>query len=198
MKRIVVIFICLISFNFANAQLYPKNNIYLNIAFNFGNYNGYDLSLNYVQNENISYQIGHNRHFRKPISQPENYSTGLVNLLFFDLGGAHDQIVNYQFCIGKIIKLKNNGKIRANLSVGLAYTIIAEPVNWQSIDDGIIGPNYTWDYKEDYTASIIINPKIEFLIGDYKGMTISPMLILNKERIFIGIGFGAMIGVFNL
>ena len=194
MKGIISIFISLISFNIANAQFFEDNKFYSTIEMNLGNYIGFDLNLNLVQNETFSYKIGYNRHFQKPRSQPENFSPGFIGLFFLGLGSPYDQIENYQIGIGKIYQLNKSGTIRANISIGLGYSTIKETVNWVPNDDGIIGTNYSWDYNENYTVSLIINSKIEFLIKNWAGLTVSPMLLVNTERIYFGIGLGTMIG----
>lgn len=43
-------------------------------------------------------------------------------------------------------------------------------------------------------AQTIVNPKIEFPFNRFYGLTISPMLQVNKDRIYVGIGIGQMIG----
>jgi hypothetical protein len=42
--------------------------------------------------------------------------------------------------------------------------------------------------------SLIINPKIEFPLTNFIGLSVSPMIQLNKDRTYYGIGFGTMLG----
>ena len=63
------------------------------------------------------------------------------------------------------------------------------------IDDAFLTENYTWNYKTHNTLSLIINPKIEFPFTRFYGLTISPMLQINKDRTYVGIGIGQMIGL---
>ena len=195
MKRIITILIFSISINIAYAQFDENNAIYSTTEMNLGNYIGIDINLNYVYKEKYSFKIGYTGNIRKPKSQPENYASGLTGLFSFGLANPYDQFENYQIVFGKIYNLNKRGTIRANLSLGLGYTTLREPENWELINDGFLTENYTWNYKKHNTVSIIINPKIEFPFTRFYGLTISPMLQINKYRTYFGIGIGQMIGL---
>ncbi len=198
MKRIITILIFSISINIANAQFDENNAIYSTGELNLGNYIGVDIGLNYVYKEKYSFKVGYTGNIRKPKSQPEDYTDGLFRLFSFGLADPNDQFKNYQIGLGKIYKLNKRGTIRVNLTLGLGYTTIREPENWQMINNVFIvfiDENYTWDYKEYNTVSLIINPKIEFPVTRFYGLTISPMLQINKDRTYFGIGIGQMIGL---
>lgn len=97
----------------------------------------------------------------------------------------------------KIYNLNKNGTIRANISVGVGYTILKEPENWQFIESDSwinLSENYTYSYRTYDTMSLIINPKIEFPLTNFIGLSVSPMIKLNKDRTYYGIGFGTMLG----
>uniref|UniRef100_UPI004047C471 hypothetical protein n=1 Tax=Flavobacterium sp. TaxID=239 RepID=UPI004047C471 len=132
---------------------------------------------------------------RKPKSQPEDYSSGLTGVLLFGAANPYDQLENYQIGVGKIYKLNPRGTIRANISLGLGYTIIKEPENWIRINNGFLAENYTWNYNRYSTFSVILNPKIEFPFSRFYGLTLSPLVQINKDRTYIGIGVGQMIGL---
>ena len=179
----------------ANAQFDENNAIYSSGELNLGNYIGVDINLNYVYKEQYSFKIGYTGNIRTPKSKPENYTSGLSGLLLFGLTNPYDQFENYQIGFGKIYNLNITGTIRANLSLGLGYTTIREPENWQMIDNAFLSENYTWNYRKHNTVSLIINPKIEFPFTRFYGLTISPMLQINKDRTYFGIGIGQMIGL---
>ena len=195
MKQIITILIFSISISLSYAQFDENNAIYTTGELNLGNYVGIDISLNYVYKEQYSFKIGYTGNIRKPKSQPENYASGFTGLLSFGLANPYDQFENYQLAVGKIYNLNKSGTIRANLSLGLGYTTIREPQNWELINDAFLIENYNWNYKKYNTMSIIINPKIEFPFTKFYGLTISPMLQINKDRTYIGIGIGQMIGL---
>jgi len=195
MKRIITIFAFLISINIANAQFAENNAIYSTGELNIGNYIGVDINLNYVYKEKYSFKVGYTVNVRKPKLQPENYTSGLTGIFLLGLANPYDQFENYQIGFGKIYNLNKGGTIRVNFSLGLGYTTIREPENWQMINASFLTENYTWNYKTYNTLSIIINPKIEFPFTRLYGLTISPMLQMNKDRTYFGIGIGKMIGL---
>lgn len=195
MKHIITILILSMSFHLSYAQFDENNAIYTTSELNLGNYIGIDVNLNYVYKEKYTFKIGYTGNIRKPISQPENYSSGLTGFFAFGLANPYDQFVNYQAAMGKLYNLNKSGTIRANLSLGIGYATIREPENWELINDPALAENYSWNYKKHNTISIIINPKIEFPFSRFYGLTLSPMLQINKDRTYFGIGIGQMNGI---
>ena len=99
--------------------------------------------------------------------------------------------------MGKIYNLNQKGTIRANVALGVGYTVIDEPENWQYIPNNAtinLDENYTYDYYKYNTISLIISPKIEFPISKYFGFSVSPMAQINKDRSYCGVGLGIMLG----
>lgn len=195
-KRIIIILLVLFSFGKANAQMDENLAIYPTIELNLGNYTGFDLNLNVVYEEKYSFKIGYTANRRTPISQPEDFSSGLLGLIPIAKGEVkpYDHFKNYQIGFGKIFILNERGTIRANISIGLGYTIIKEPEKWRK-NFTVFAPTYNWSYKTINTLSLIINPKIEFPFTRFYGFSVSPMLQINKERTYFGIGIGQMIGL---
>jgi len=183
------------SINFANAQFDENNSIYLTTELNLGNYIGLDLNLNYVYKDKFSFYIGYTGNLRHAKSQPKDLTSPFSGIWVSDLDSPYDQFENYQIGLGKIYDLNENGTIRINLSIGIGYTTIREPENWQTNYNVLLSDNYTWNYKKRNTVSLIINPKIEFPFTKFYGLTISPMVQLNTDRIYYGIGIGQMIGL---
>jgi hypothetical protein len=190
-----IIFVFLISITTVNAQFKENSTLYTSGELNFGNYIGIDLNLNYVYKEKYSFKIGYTGNIRKPKSQPDDYSSGLIGILLFGAANPYDQLENYQIGVGKIYKLNPSGTIRVNISLGLGYTIINEPENWIKITNGFLAENYIWNYNKYQTFSLLLNPKIEFPLSRFYGLTLSPLLQINKDRTYIGMGIGHMIGL---
>lgn len=196
-RKLFLLSISFIAFGFANAQFAENNAVYATGGLNFGNYFGMDLNLNYVLKEKYSFKLGYTGNFRKPISQPEDFSPGVIGILVFPLKNPADLSENFGATVGRIYKMNQSGTIRANLSLGVGYTIYTEPENWVKIDNSLVplAENYSYDNVGHKVISLIINPKIEFPVTRYFGFTISPMLQTNKDRTYFGIGFGSMTGL---
>ncbi|MFD2892676.1 hypothetical protein ACFS5J_11710 [Flavobacterium chuncheonense] len=194
MRKIIIILL-MFSSNFSIAQFEENNAVYYTGELNIGNYIGIDFNLNYVYKEKYSFKFGYTGNLRKPKTQPKDYTSGLIGALFFGFENPYDYLENYQLGFGKICKINKAGTIRLNTSVGLGYTIIREPVNWERNENSFLVENYNWNYEKHNTISLIINPKIEFPFSRFYGLTISPMTQINKDRIYFGIGIGQMIGL---
>lgn len=194
-KSQLLIFLLFFSINAVKAQFAENNAIYYSDGLNIGSYFGVDFNLNYIYKEKYSVKVGYIYNRRKPKNQPEDYSSGLANVLLLGTTNPHDRMENYQLALGKIYSLNQNRSIRLNLSFGLAYTVIREPENWQKAASGFLVENYTWNYQTQHTLSLIINPRIEFPFTRIYGFSISPMVQINKDRTCFGIGIGQMIGL---
>ena len=198
MKRIISMFILLLFFLKLNAQFSEKNAIYLTGGLDVGNFLGMNLNLNYVLNNNFSFQAGISGLFREPKSKPDDFTSGLVGL--FTAGFSNllylDEMENYQILVGKILKSNKSSTTRFNIAGGIGYTYLTEAINWKPVThDIVLGENYTYDIVKHGSISLIINPKVEFPFTRYFGITLSPMLQVNKDRTYIGIGIGAMLGL---
>ena len=180
-----------------SAQNKEKDTYYLTSEVNLGNYFGVDYAFNYIFKNKYSLKVGFSGNVKKPKSQPKDYSAGLNGLIGLATENPFDHFLNYRIDFGKIYKLNKKGTIRANISFGVGYSIIKEPENWQFVDHEAwiyLGENYTYSYRKHNTMSFIINPKIEFPITKYFGLSSSPMIQLNKKRVYYGIGLGIMLG----
>ncbi|MCK3685413.1 hypothetical protein [Maribellus sp. YY47] len=194
MKKAILTVVSVIFFFQLNAQEWEKNAFYLSEDLSFGNYVGGNFNLNYIFNYDHVIQAGISGYFREAKSQPSDYSSGLILPLFtFGLSDL-ESMGNIQVLYGRIIRAKNGRTTRYNLSGGLAYTMIDEPTNWQRVNSGFLGPNYTYDTKETNTVSLIFHPKIEFPFSRYFGVSLSSTVLVNKDSAFFGLGFGILGG----
>ena len=64
-----------------------------------------------------------------------------------------------------------------------------------SVNGGFLAENYTYEYSKFNTVSLIISPKIEFPFSRIYGLTISPLIQINKDRTYLGVGIGQMMGL---
>lgn len=94
-SKIFILAISFLSFNFANAQFAENNAVYATVELNLGNYFGTDLNLNYVLKEKYSFKVGYNGNFRKPKSQPEDFTSGITGILIFGLNSPVDVFENF-------------------------------------------------------------------------------------------------------
>jgi hypothetical protein len=186
-------FFCCISS--VQAQSESEHALYFGNDLNLGNYLGIDLNVNYTYLEKYSLKLGYSGNIKKAETLPYDYSSGFFKAMLMGLGSPVDQLGNLQLAAGRIYKLNKKGTIRANLSLGLGYTTIKEPGNWQRTGSHLLKENYTWEYEKYHTMSLIINPKIEFPLTRFYGFSISPMVQISKDRVYLGIGIGHIYGL---
>lgn len=194
MKNFFIILL-LLCVKLSNAQHDINNTFYSSMEFNIGNYYGLDVHLNYVFKEKYTIKAGYSSNLRKPQSQPQDFSSGVIEIILLNLPNPRDHLETFQIGLGKIYNLNQRNTIRAHVSLGIGFTVIKEPENWERINTGVIVSNYNWNYKKKNSLSLIINPKIEFPIKRLYGLTISPLVHLNKDRTYYGVGIGQMIGI---
>ena len=199
MKRILLLLSLAISSLSMNAQFSENHAIYGTMGLDFGNYFGANFGLNYTYQEKYSFRIEGTIRARSSASEPDDFSPGLGRAFSFGLANPYDNIKTTQLMVGRIYKLNPKGTIRLNLSVGVGLATISEPENWQRVETGngliFFSDNYTWDTYKYNTINFIISPKIEFPFTRHYGLTISPMLQINKGRTYVGIGFEHMFGL---
>jgi len=195
--KYILLIISFLNISFVYAQIDKANSVYLSTELNKGNYFGSDINLNFVFNDNISFTIGYFGASRKSSTLPSDYSAGLEGLITFGLKTPIDEFNNFQFGLGKIINLNRKETLRLNMIVGFGYSFIKEPYNWQKLNVPLLGflsENYLYDINEINAISLTINPKLEIPIKNFYGLTLSPLIHINKQRSIFGIGIGTMIG----
>jgi len=182
--------------SFLSAQFAQNHALYFSGEGNVGNYYGIDANVNYIYKEKFSLKAGYSAYVRRPRSQPEDYTSGLIEtVLLFGLVNPRDKLQNLHMDFGWLIMLNQSRTLRLNASVGFGYTKITEPKNWERRTGGFLIENYSWEYNSSDAFSLILNPKIEFPFTRVFGLSVSPLMIINKERTYYGIGFGLMLGL---
>lgn len=73
---------------------------------------------------------------------PGGLTSRLVGAMTFGLTSSLDRLGNYQVLAGKSYRLNEKGMIRVNLSLGVGYTTIREPTNWQPIEGSLINGSH--------------------------------------------------------
>lgn len=166
-----------------------KSKYYVSSEVGAGTYMNYGVDLNYVINDKYTFKVGYSGFVRNSKTLPADLTSTIST--------PRDIMNTLQFMVGHAIYLSpKKNKNRVNLAAGIGYTSIDKPTNWRPIESNKVKPNktYMFDTHVEQEASLIIQPKIEFLIERYFGFTVSPTLQISESETYIGIGFGSMIG----
>ena len=187
MKNLLFLSIALLLWFPSIAQEKEKSKYYVSSEVGAGNYMTYGVDLNYILHGKYSFKLGYSGHVRNSKALPDDFASSIST--------PRDIMNTFQFMVGHAIYLSPK-KSRVNLAAGIGYTSIDKPTNWEAIsvdsskDHGV----YMYGTNIEQEASLIIQPKIEFLIERYFGFTVSPTLQISESETYIGIGFGSMIG----
>lgn len=193
MKKLLFLFaICCFQ---AQAQFSEDNALYQTIAISAGTANGFDLNANYIRKERYTFKLGFSAFYKEAEQKPDDFSVGLIEAFFLGLTSPIDVMTNYQAQFGRLFKLNPKGTIRLNLSAGLAYSKFSTAVNFIPSNGGLIDRNYTHRYRKSSAISFLLNPKIEFPLGRFYGLALSPLMILSDNHSYFGIGIEQMVGL---
>ncbi|WP_200979649.1 hypothetical protein [Echinicola sp. 20G] len=195
MKRVLFLLLYLVSAQSLYAQFFDNNFIYSSGEIYGGNYLGGEIALNWVYKEKHAFKFGWVANAKTPENRPEDYKIGLIDALMLGTTKPYDLMETYQVGYGRIVPINPLGTIRANLSIGLAYSKLKKPTNWEKVQDNFLAQNYTWEYERENHMSIVVSPKIEFPFSRYFGFTVGPILVMNKQETFVGIGAGTIMGL---
>lgn len=192
---IIALFLVLLSSSAQAQNDSGKPPLYVSNELGFGNFLSNDLSLNTSLNTNYNLKFGYIGNIRTPESLPKDFSSGLLGLTVFSLGKRpYDRLRNLYVSVGRYFPLDKRGVARFNFSMGLGYTMISKPSNWIKNNNVLLKTNYNWTEKRHSTVSLIINPKIEIQLTRIFGFSISPLIQLNNDLTYYGVGFGMILG----
>jgi len=179
-----------------NSQFLKDNYYFISGELGVGNYFGADLNANIVFRQNISLTAGYSSFVRSAKSKPDDYYAGdIAILMFYTIPGPKDKLSNYQMLVGKIINFNSKEKVRLNLSFGIGYSEISYPTNWKYTPSSSWSSNYSYEQSSTSTFSLILKPKVDFLLTRLFGLYISPTCILNrKDNLYFGLNTGVMFG----
>jgi hypothetical protein len=168
--------------------------IYISSEFQLGTHFGLNGNFVYRLNNQYSLQAGVLLVHKRAAQRPDDYLSGLFEHLTLGSTGAFDSLTSYYLQLGRYIPLGRSDKIRLNLSAGLALTTINTSVNFVRRDTFLFSTNYTWDNVDSNTMSIILNPRVEFLLTEYFGLQVSPLAVINNQSSYYGLGIGFVVG----
>jgi hypothetical protein len=177
------------------AQPGSKHACYFNSELHAGNFLGFDLGLNYVFQQSYAIRAGYTQTYQRASTLPKDYTPGVLGVLLLGVASPFQSAVHYQLAVGKLLPLNQSGTVRFNLMAGVGYTDAKEPAGWQPIGANFWEPNYSWEYRSFRAYTILVNPKLELPLLRYFGITLSPLLMLNRYNTYFGLGVGQTVGM---
>ena len=189
MKKYYILAFILASVLTANAQFREKTLIYGSFEASYGNYKGVDFNLNYVHDNKYSIKVGYSGFLRRAKNAPDDFVG-----TFFD---ANDVINSIHLVYGRIFILDKKKQVHLNFGAGLAYVGVDIPQKFDFTGLGFFLTNYKWDHAFYNEIGFVINPKIEYLLTRYLGVSASPLFQYSKHSSYIGVGVGVLFNIIH-
>ena len=194
MNKLQLTFILFLFGAMTYAQYTKQNGLYFSHDIQLGSYHGHDFNINYIRNSYVI-KIGFTGLAVRPKNKPFDYDGGDYGHMFGSLHQPKRRFQNYHIAIGKIFNLHKKGKIRANITLGAGRAWVRNLDHWQPGHNIDISANYTPVYDLHKEVCFYFNPRVEFPLSRYIGLSISPLYIASKHASYIGIGIGHISGV---
>lgn len=201
MKRNLIVFLGLILTQLLSAQFSYNTYLFFKIGPSFGNYSGSEISLEYIVDKRLSFGAGVYRLERLADNIPDDYIPPFGGLSFFNLFHPKKNATTYFFSIGKILELEKHKRL--NLSGGIGYLNLKEPINYVKIIPQESTPevyhsaeNYTYDYSSVNNIALVLNPEIDFT-RKYIGLSLGVISIVSRDYFSCGVKVSLLLGFVN-
>ena len=182
------------------AQILEDRDLYFKASGSLGNYFGGKVSLEYVNTKDQSFCFGIYGQERRSHNIPKDYvpPSGVFGQVFlFGLDYPMEERTTYYLATGKILKL-HNSRTRFNFVGGLGCSYLKTPIDFiKKIPQGSSAENYSYNYKNEYSFGLVINPSVDFAVWKYFGFSVGLISIISKDRFSFGFEVSYLIGLVN-
>ncbi|MEM6298717.1 MAG: hypothetical protein AAF740_08535 [Bacteroidota bacterium] len=166
---------------------------YLSVDGMAGNFRGAYGHLNFVIKESIILKMGYGASYRLSPDTPVDFQPPRVTIL--GLNRPFETLESYQMLIGKVYPQDEYSKSRFGFALGLAYTSIRQPTDFQQTNGGNFSSNYDWNNESSGAISLLFQPKMEWTFSRAFGLSAGGYLEINSKVVAVGISVGYMLGV---
>lgn len=184
-----------------------KNNhfFYFSNGGGIGSYKVSISGLTYVLKNKHSFQYQQFSGLKDPDYVPNDFeSSGISNALPLVSDVPQDKFITHALLYGMIIPINADPTCRINLKGGLGISEYSNITNWQKLNNGpglvaslnswVYG-NYLVDEVNRTTASLILNPTVEYTLTRVAGLSLGSYLQVNEISSNWGIHIQFIIGL---
>lgn len=188
------------------AQTSEPSLAYGSLEGNFGTYRGLSMQLHFVSPKRYSVAFGFTSS-KRDTWIPSDYRDGFSMPLDHDGMGFRNDPIDFHSHVhllaGRVIQLTKSGLFRLNVMSGLGLGIFRDVENWRPYipEDGflanpyaILASNYNYDFKYRLSPSLMVQPKLEMVIHENFGLSLSPLAQFNFYRSYYGFTVGVIAG----
>ncbi|HBR54867.1 MAG TPA: hypothetical protein DEA82_12065 [Flavobacteriaceae bacterium] len=183
---------CFLQVGFAQQESTPY--YYGQIGPEVGNFAGVSVAGNYIFNQKYSVQLGFQFFTCNPRELPDDFAIGFFDLIAFGTTIPLDKYMVYHGSFGRIINFSKHPKTRLNLMAGLGYTSYSYETNFEFVGGFGLISNYTSDSKNESSAIVLLQPKVEFCLSEKNGISVGPVVKFAKRENFYGFSVNYIFG----
>lgn len=167
---------------------------YGQVGLEGGNYLGFSLAGTYVFPSNYLVQVGYQGLVSNAEERPSDYQIGALDFFSFGLKSAKDTYNIFHASFGRILALNNHPKTRFNLMGGVGYAAYRYATNFKYSGGLFLVANYTFETEKDSSVFFIIQPKVEFCLSQYNGISVGPVIKLSERENLYGFSVNYIFG----
>ena len=197
MRFLFIFFFVLLLFPYnGNAQKNKEFDFYASLDLNAGNYYGYDFALNTVLANKFSIKCGISRNVRVPKTIPDDFGLFYEGIKIIVPNYNPKEFQNsYEILFGRVFEFKKRPSLRVHLILGVGDVTLITPYNWTKLPfPPERGHQYSFSYFLSKSRHFIFNPRIDFLLSNFYGLSVSSIMKIGKDSHFFGIGLGHIFG----
>ncbi|MBK7336243.1 MAG: hypothetical protein IPJ00_08765 [Saprospirales bacterium] len=158
-----------------------KSNIYLSALGGVGTHTTGTISLDLITPNNVFFSLGYRTHARNSPNVPSDY---IGSALLFDSDGIPDQQTQLLTLTGGKVIPTGSPRIRFILAGGLGFGNITRPVNFVK-ENGLFN-NYDYDKETSPSFGLVLNPRVEFPLTRYAGLSVGAQSVLSSKDFSVG------------
>lgn len=166
-----------------------KHFLYTSGEYIVGESNGGNLGLNYIFDNKYSLSIGYVATNKADRTLPDQYLKSTEKLVAINPNQPFQNLEDFHLLLGRVINLTENNNIRLILQGGPGISNFREPIFT------VTGNQYNHTIQTTKKLCFVLNPKIELPLSSTLGFSVGPMIVINNEEKYAGIGIGLMYGV---
>jgi|GEM_PF-3549805 len=169
--------------------------VYGQLGIEGGNYGGLTLSGTYVFPSKYVVQIGYQGLISNAEERPSNYQIGALDIFTFGVATAKDTYHIFHASFGKILELKNHPKTRFNILGGIGISYNEHATNFEGTGStfGLVS-NYSFDTESGSEVFLLLQPKVEFCLSQYHGISIGPVIKFSRRENLYGFSVNYIFG----
>ena len=147
------------------------------------------VSVNYVYDNKYTLNVGFSATSKNNPQLPQEILKSTEELIPLNSATPFSNSENIHLMVGRVLNLNKEGTIRFLIQGGPGLYTSRDPVY------KINSNSYNFDIEASKSLCLVLNPKFEMPLCCTIGFSAGPMLLINGNETYMGIGIGLMYGI---